>query len=87
MLNVLYLIQRLFNIYELLIVVWCLMSWLPMRSGGLLDDVRGAIGVLVEPYLNLFRRIIPPFGGIDFSPIVAIFALGIIERVVFSLLL
>lgn len=87
MLNVLYLIQRLFNIYELLIVVWCLMSWLPMRSGGLLDDVRGAIGMLVEPYLNLFRRIIPPFGGIDFSPIVAIFALGIIERVVFSLLL
>ena len=87
MLNVLYLIQRLFNIYELLIVVWCLMSWLPMRSGGLLDDVRGAIGMLVEPYLNLFRRIIPPLGGIDFSPIVAIFALGIIERVVFSLLL
>ena len=87
MLNVLYLIQRLFNIYELLIVVWCLMSWLPMRSGGLLDDVRGAIGMLVEPYLNLFRRIIPPLGGIDFSPIVAIFALGIIERVDFSLLL
>lgn len=87
MLNVIVLIQRLFNIYEALIVVWCLMSWIPMRGGGFLDDVRGAIGILVEPYLNLFRRLIPPFGGIDFSPVVAILALGIIERLVFSLIL
>ena len=87
MLNVAVLIQRLFNIYEVLIVVWCLLSWVPMRGGGFLDDVRGAIGMLVEPYLGIFRRVIPPFGGIDFSPVVAILALGIIERLVFSLIL
>lgn len=87
MLNVAVLIQRLFNIYEVLIVVWCLMSWLPASRGGLLDDIRGAIGMLVEPYLGIFRRVIPPFGGIDFSPVVAILALGIIERLVFSLIL
>lgn len=87
MLNIVVLIQRLFNIYEVLIVVWCLLSWAPMRGGGFLDDVRGAIGMLVEPYLGIFRRVIPPFGGIDFSPVVAILALGIIERLVFSLIL
>lgn len=87
MLNLLVLIQRLFSVYETLIVVWCLMSWIPMRPGGLLDDIRGAIGIIVEPYLNLFRRFIPPLGGIDFSPIVAILALGIIERLFFSLIL
>ncbi|HJA29241.1 MAG TPA: YggT family protein [Candidatus Olsenella pullicola] len=87
MLNIVVLIQRLFNIYEVLIVVWCLLSWVPMRGGGFLDDVRGAIGMLVEPYLGIFRRVIPPFGGIDFSPVVAILALGIIERLVFSLIL
>ena len=87
MLNLAVLIQRLFNIYEVLIVVWCLMSWIPMRGGGLLDDIRGAIGILVEPYLGLFRRFIPPLGGVDFSPVVAILALGIIERLVFSLIL
>ncbi|MDM8271364.1 YggT family protein [Thermophilibacter provencensis] len=87
MLNFVVLIQRLFNIYEVLIVVWCLLSWVPMRGGGFLDDVRGAIGMLVEPYLGIFRRVIPPFGGIDFSPVVAILALGIIERLVFSLIL
>lgn len=87
MLNLVYLIQRLFNVYEALILVWCVMSWFPMRPGGLADDIRGALGMLVEPYLAIFRRFIPPLGGIDFSPVVAIMALGIIERVLFSLIL
>lgn len=81
------LVARLFEIYSVLIVVWCLMSWIPRRPGGLVEDIRGAIGILVEPYLNLFRRLIPPFGGIDFSPIVAILVLNVIERLVFSFLL
>lgn len=81
------LVARLFEIYSVLIVVWCLMSWIPRRPGGLVEDIRGAIGILVEPYLNLFRRFIPPFGGIDFSPIVAILVLNVIERLVFSFLL
>lgn len=87
MLNLAVLVSRLFNIYEVLIVVWCLMSWIPMSPSGLLADIRGAIGTLVEPYLGLFRRIIPPLGGIDFSPVVAILALSVIERLVFSLIL
>lgn len=81
------LVARLFEIYSVLIVVWCLMSWIPRRPGGLVEDIRGAIGILVEPYLNLFRRFIPPFGGIDFSPIVAILVLNVIERLVFSFIL
>jgi YggT family protein len=35
-----------------------------------------------EPYFNLFRRILPPVGMIDFSPIIAFLALGVIEFVV-----
>ncbi|MBM6774951.1 YggT family protein [Olsenella profusa] len=87
MISILSLVQRLFNVYEVLIVVWCLMSWFPIRPGSVMDDIRGALGMLVEPYLGLFRRLIPPMGGVDFSPVVAILALGIIERLVFSLLL
>lgn len=81
------LVYRLFDIYEILIVVWCLMSWIPSTGSGFLADLRGAIGMLVEPYLGLFRRVIPPLGGIDFSPIVAIFALSIIQRFVLSIIL
>lgn len=82
------LIARLFNVYEFLIVLWCLMSWVPRGAGrGAVGDFRDALGMLVEPYLSFFQRFIPPFGGIDFSPIVAIFALGIIERLVFTIIL
>lgn len=81
------LIQRLFDIYGWLIVIWCLLTWVPMRPGGFADDLRGALGMLVEPYLNLFRRFIPPLGGVDISPIVAILVLTAIERLVYTIIL
>ena len=81
------LIQRLFDIYGWLIVIWCLLTWVPMRPGGFADDLRGALGMLVEPYLNLFRRFIPPLGGVDLSPIVAILVLTAIAMLVFTILL
>jgi len=34
-----------------------------------------------EPFLRIFRRMLPSFGGFDFSPIVAIIVLGIVNRV------
>jgi YggT family protein len=60
--------------YIILIIVYVLMSWLPM-NGAAIQDVYRVIGSLVEPYLGLFRRFIPPMGGMDFSPIVAILLL------------
>lgn len=78
-------ITKLFQIYMLLIVIWCIMSWIP-RGNSTVDSIRDALGSLVEPWLNLFRRFIPPFGGIDFSPIVALFALELIERLILSIL-
>lgn len=79
-------IAQLFRIYNILIIIWCVLSWIP-RSSGVIEDFRGAIGMLVEPWLNIFRRFIPPLGGIDFSPIVAIFALEAIERLLLAILL
>ncbi|MEE1044723.1 MAG: YggT family protein [Olegusella sp.] len=74
------------NFYEILIVVWCALTWIPMRSGGMLEDVKAALGRIVEPYLSLFRRIIPPVGSMDFSPVVAMLALELILRVVVGIL-
>ena len=45
------------------------------------------MGMLVEPFLNVFRRFIPPVMGVDFSPVVAILALTLIERVLYYLIL
>jgi uncharacterized protein YggT (Ycf19 family) len=60
--------------YIILIIAYVLMSWLPM-NGAAIQDIYRVIGSLVEPYLGLFRRFIPPMGGMDFSPIVAILLL------------
>jgi len=74
------------NFYEILIVVWCLLTWIPMRPGTIVDDIKAALGRIVEPYLALFRRIIPPLGSIDFSPVVAMLALELIWRAVVGIL-
>jgi YggT family protein len=44
--------------------------------------VLGFLRDICEPFLRVFRRIIPAFGGIDFSPILAIFTLQIVNSVV-----
>ncbi|MGI6231115.1 MAG: YggT family protein [Tractidigestivibacter sp.] len=79
------LVVNLFRIYNILIIVWCILSWIP-RGAGIVDDFRYAIGRLVEPWLSIFRRFIPPLGGIDFSPIVAILALELVERLILMIL-
>ena len=71
----------------MLIVVYCLMSWFPRSEGSLIADVNAVLDQLVGPYLGFFRRFIPPFGGIDFSPVIAILALTAIERLLIGILL
>lgn len=42
-------VSRLFEFYEILVVVWCILSWLPMRRDGILYDIAVAIGRIVNP--------------------------------------
>jgi len=46
------------------------------------DAVIGFLRDVVEPFLRLFRRILPQFGGFDFSPILAIITLSIVNNIV-----
>lgn len=86
MINIALVILRLVDFYALLIFVWCILSWLPMPREGFFADVVGAIDTLVSPYVGLFRRFIPPFGGLDFSPILAIVILQLLERLILGIL-
>ena len=63
---------NLFNIYRFMIFGYILMSWIPSLQQSSIGEI---LGKLVEPYLGLFRKIIPPIGMIDISPIIALFAL------------
>jgi len=67
----------LMNIYTWLIFIYILMSWIPnARESGFGQ----MLGQIVEPYLEPFRKIIPPIGMLDISPIVAILALKLAEK-------
>jgi len=46
------------------------------------------VAYYTDPYLNIFRKILPPIGGtLDISPFLALLALGYIERLIVKLLL
>jgi YggT family protein len=63
----------LIDFYVILIIVYVLMSWFP--KSGIFEDVYRVLGSVVEPYVGLFRRIIPPLGMVDVTPIVALLVL------------
>ena len=70
-----YLIVRLADAYSMIIFVYVMMSWLP-TSRGVVADIYQVLGKLCDPYLNLFKRLIPPIGGmVDVTPIVALLVL------------
>lgn len=71
---------RLGQFYTWLIIIYVLMSWFPLK--GTLYDVYRVLGSVVEPYIGLFRRFIPPIGAVDISPIIAILVLNLIMRYV-----
>jgi YggT family protein len=75
-------LRQLIGLYSWALIIYILMSWVP--------DVRASkfgqlLGSICEPYLEPFRKIIPPIGMIDISPLVAIFVLRFAERGIMSL--
>ncbi|MBQ6395454.1 MAG: YggT family protein [Atopobiaceae bacterium] len=77
---------RLIDFYEMLIFVWVIMSWVPLREG-FLEELHSMLDMLCEPFVGVFRRFIPPLGGLDFSPVIAVFALSLLSRGLVAILL
>jgi YggT family protein len=80
-------VDALFLVYIILIFVRILLSWIPrIPYNPTLSAIINFIHEVTDPYLNLFRRILPPIGGggfaLDLSPIIAIFVLFIVRAVV-----
>lgn len=72
------------SIYLVLMFIRILLSWFPNVNW--YDPPLSVLSQLTDPYLNIFRSIIPPLGGIDFSPIIAIFALQFAAQLLSGLL-
>jgi len=82
--SVVQVVSNLFYFYFLLIIIRIFLTWIPSIDWS--SQPFNAIAEVTDLYLNIFRRIIPPVGGLDFSPIIAIFVLEILQRVVVSAL-
>jgi len=83
-------VGALFLVYIILILIRVLMSWIPrMPYNPALRAVLDFIVETTDPYLNLFRRIIPPIGGgfgLDLSPMIGIIVLYILRGLVVALI-
>lgn len=80
-------VNALFLVYLILIFARILLSWIPrIPYHPVLSAVIGFIQEVTDPYLRLFRRVIPPLGGggfaLDLSPIVATIVLLIARSIV-----
>ncbi len=73
-----------FQVYTWLIIIRIILSWIRVNP---YQPVVRFIYESTEPVLGFFRRIIPPVGMFDFSPIVAFFALELLRRLLVNLLM
>ena len=77
-------INLLFLCYTLMLIIRIISSWIPSLRD--LSFMR-FIFLCTEPYLILFRRLIPPIGGtLDISPLIGFFVLQILQKLILILL-
>lgn len=74
------------GVYVLLIFAYIITSWIPGGGSPTLERLRQFLYDVCEPYLRIFRRVIPPIGPLDLSPIAAVFALYLLGMLVNALI-
>jgi len=75
-----------FILYGLVLLAYIITSWLRLPYSPTLNRIQRFLYDVCEPYLRLFRRLLPSAGGIDFSPILGFIALSAIDRLLIWLL-
>ena len=83
--NLIFVVNNFFQIFFWLILVRCLLSFVP--SIDWYKQPFTAVKDVTDLYLNLFRKIVPPIGGLDFSPIIAVIALQVLNYIIIFILL
>ena len=73
-------------VYTLTIFAYVLTSWLRLPYSPTLNRIQRFLYDVCEPYLRLFRRILPSFGGLDLSPTVAVIVLWVFSQIVIQLI-
>jgi uncharacterized protein YggT (Ycf19 family) len=84
-------VSDLFGVYIALILIYILLNLVfafGLRPGysRMLDRFLEFLRQVCDPYLQIFRRLIPGMGVMDFSPIIAIIVLGVVSKIVVNLI-
>jgi YggT family protein len=78
-------IHWVFLVYTIFLLVRIVGSWFPAFAH---HKIIRFVAFYTDPYLNLFRRVIPPIGGVlDLSPLLGFFCLQIMENLILFILL
>jgi YggT family protein len=73
-------LSNFLQIYALLLIIRILLTWFPTVDW--MNQLAGFLSPITDPYLDIFRSFIPPVGGMDFSPMLAILVIQILSSLI-----
>ena len=71
------------RIYSFLLLIRVLLTWFPSIDWS--NGILSALTTITDPYLNIFRGVIPPIGGFDISSLLAFLLLNVIQNLITNL--
>lgn len=74
------------SVYILVILVYIITSWIRLPYSPTLNRIQRFLFDVCDPYLRIFRRIVPPLGPLDLSPMLAVIVLIVARELLNSLL-
>jgi len=75
--RILVVLVQAIGIYKFILIIRVLLTWFPNLD--MTNPILVNLSAITDPYLNFFRGIIPPLGGLDLSPILAFILLSVLE--------
>jgi uncharacterized protein YggT (Ycf19 family) len=79
-------LQVFVYVYSLLILAYIITSWVRMPYSVWLNRIQRFLYDVCDPYLRMWRRVLPSFGPLDLSPVVGVAALYVLLAVLINIL-
>lgn len=73
----------IFNIFQILLLIYIILPWFGMNP---YHPVRQTLARIFEPLLAPIRQVLPAMGGLDFSPLVLILLLSLLQRLLIAVI-
>lgn len=74
------------GVYILVILLYIITSWIRLPYSPTLNRIQRFLYDVCDPYLRIFRNVVPPLGPLDLSPMLAVISLLIIQQVLNAIL-